>query len=218
MRRSSCCASSGWMAGKTELRAAVEEFERHALTLTLLGNYLRRAHQGDIRKRKEIDLHRADEKQGGHAFRVIAAYARWLGEGPEVAILRLLGLFDRPADGASLKALRAAPPIPGLTEPLVDLSNEDWRLAVTTLRDHGLLAAADPREPETLDAHPLVRACFAEELESHRPRRLAGRQPAPLRAPVPGSAGPPRHLGSDAAALRRRRPRLPGGAAAGGDG
>ena len=51
----------------------------------------------------------------------------------------------------------------------MDLSEEDWQLAVATLREHGLLAAADPREPETLDAHPLVRACFAEELESHRP-------------------------------------------------
>ncbi|HEX3529664.1 MAG TPA: tetratricopeptide repeat protein [Thermoanaerobaculia bacterium] len=152
-----------------ELRAAAEDFQHHALTLTLLGNFLRRAHGGDVRKRKEIDLHRADETQGGHAFRVIAAYARWLGEGPELAILRLLGLFDRPADAGALKALRAAPPVPGLTEPLVDLSSEDWRLAVSTLRDHSLLAAADPSEPETLDAHPLVRACFAEEIEIQHP-------------------------------------------------
>jgi tetratricopeptide (TPR) repeat protein len=159
----------GVVGRESELRAATQEFKGHALTLTLLGNFLRRAHGGDIRKRREIDLHRADEKQGGHAFRVIAAYARWLGEGPELAILRLLGLFDRPAEADSLEALRAAPPIPGLTEPLVDLSEEDWHLAITTLRDHSLLAAADPREPETLDAHPLVRACFSEELESLRP-------------------------------------------------
>jgi TIR domain len=154
---------------ESALRAAAEDFRRHALTLTLLGNFLRRAHGGDVRKRSEIDLHHADEKQGGRAFRVIAAYARWLGDGPELAILRLLGLFDRPAEGDALKTLRAAPPIPRLTEPLVDLSQEDWRLAVATLRDHSLLAAADPREPETLDAHPLVRACFAEELENHSP-------------------------------------------------
>lgn len=152
-----------------EMRAAAEEFQRHALTLTLLGNFLRRAHGGDVRKRREIDLHRADETQGGHAFRVIAAYARWLGEEPELAILRLLGLFDRPAEAGALKVLRAAPPIPGLTEPLVDLSAEDWNLAVATLREHSLLAAADAGDAETLDAHPLVRACFAEELESHHP-------------------------------------------------
>jgi hypothetical protein len=154
---------------ESELAAAAKEFRHHALTLTLLGNFLRRAHNGDVRKWREIDLDQANKKQGGRAFRVIDAYARWLGEGPELAILRLLGLFDRPAEADALKALRAAPPIPGLTEPLVDLSDEDWRLAIATLREHSLLAAADPREPETLDAHPLVRACFAEELESHRP-------------------------------------------------
>jgi tetratricopeptide (TPR) repeat protein len=152
-----------------DLQAAAEEFGRHALTLTLLGNYLHKAHKGDVRKRRAIDLHRADEKQNGHAFRVIAAYARWLGEGPELSILRLLGLFDRPADAGSLAALQAQPAIPGLTESLVDLSEEDWQFAVSNLRDHSLLAAADPREPETLDAHPLVRAYFAEEIEtSHR--------------------------------------------------
>src|SRR5215207_4646204 len=161
-----------------EMTAAAKEFQHHALTLTLLGNFLRRAHGGDIRKRREIDLHRADEMLGGHASRVIAAYASWLGEGPELTILRLLGLFDRPAEADALKALRVAPPIPGLTDRLFRkkgwwkkeaLSQEDWQNAVTTLRDHSLLAAAVPREPETLDTHPLVRACFAEELESHRP-------------------------------------------------
>jgi tetratricopeptide (TPR) repeat protein len=159
----------GVVGRESQLAAAVEEFKRHALTLTLLGNFLRRAHGGDVRKRREIDLHHADQKQGGHASRVIAAYSRWLGEGPELAILRLLGLFDRPAEADALRALRATPPISGLTEPLVDLSAEDWRIAIATLREHSLLAAADPREPETLDAHPLVRACFADEIESHYP-------------------------------------------------
>jgi hypothetical protein len=96
----------GVNGSEKELRAAVEDFKYHALTLTLLGNFLRRAHGGDVRKRREIDLHRADEKQGGRAFRVIAAYARWLGEGPELAILRLLGLFDRPAESDALKSAR----------------------------------------------------------------------------------------------------------------
>lgn len=154
---------------ESELRVAVAEFGRHALTLTLLGNYLKRAHGGDVRKRSEVDLGKADERQGGHAFRVIAAYARWLGEGPELAILRLLGLFDRPADGASLAALRAEPAIPGLTEFLVGVTQEDWCYAFHTLREHGLLAGVESGEQGTLDAHPLVRAYFARELEQHRP-------------------------------------------------
>jgi tetratricopeptide (TPR) repeat protein len=153
----------------SELRAASVELGNHALALTLMGNYLRRACGGDVRRRKEVDLGQAAERQGGHALRVIRAYVRWLGEGPEVAVLRLLGLFDRPAGREALAALREKPEIPGLTEPLVGLSEEEWQWAVSSLREHGLLLRADPRQPGSLDAHPLVRVYFQEEMEKERP-------------------------------------------------
>lgn len=159
----------GVVGKEAELRAAAAAVKHHALTLTLLGNFLRQAHGGDVRKRREIDLRKADERQGGQAFRVIGAYARWLGEGPELAILRLLGFFDRPAAAASLAALRAAPGVTGLNDSLAPLSDEDWQLAVACLRDHGLLAAEEARAPGSLDAHPLVRAYFSQDLEQHRP-------------------------------------------------
>jgi tetratricopeptide (TPR) repeat protein len=154
---------------ESELVAASREFGNHALTLTLLGGYLSRACGGDVRRRKEVDLAGADQRKGGHALRVIGTYARWLGEGPELAALRLLGLFDRPAGPKALAALRAKPAIPGLTEPLIDLREEDWQLALSNLREHGLLLPADPHQPGTLDAHPLVRIFFQEELEKQRP-------------------------------------------------
>ncbi len=152
-----------------ELRAASEEMGGHALALTLLGNYLRRAYSGDVRRLKEVDLGDAAERQGGHAFRIICTYSLWLGEGPEVAILRLLGLFDRPADAKALAALRAKPAIPGLTEALVDISAEEWNWAISSLQEHGLLLPADPHQAGDLDAHPLVRAYFQEELEKEHP-------------------------------------------------
>jgi hypothetical protein len=155
---------------EAELRAAVGEWSRDALTLTLLGNYLRRACGGDVRRRREVDLGKVAAKEGGHAMGVMAACTRFLGEGTELAVLRLLGLFDRPADGASLGVLRAAPPIAGLTDRIVDLSAEDWNSAVSSLREYGLLAGADARQPESLDAHPLVRAYLAGELTANRPR------------------------------------------------
>lgn len=154
----------------SELLAASREFGNHALTLTLLGGYLSRACGGDVRRRKEVDLAGADERKGGHALRVIGTYADWLGEGPELAVLRLLGLFDRPADPKALAALRAKPAIPELTEPLMDLGEEDWQLALSNLREHGLLLPADPHQPGILDAHPLVRVFFQEDLEKHRPK------------------------------------------------
>ncbi|MFL6197676.1 MAG: hypothetical protein ACJ76J_00730, partial [Thermoanaerobaculia bacterium] len=152
----------------SELLAASREFGNHALTLTLLGGYLSRACGGDVRRRKEVDLAGADKIKGGRALRVIGTYAKWLGKGPELAALRLLGLFDRPAQPKALAALRAKPAIPGLTEPLVDLGEQAWQLALSNLREHGLLLPADSHQPSTLDAHPLVRVFFQEELEKKR--------------------------------------------------
>src|SRR6266481_3951566 len=104
-----------------EFEKLVEDVRGHALTLNLLGSYLRDAHGGDIRKRDLVKLEEADaEEQGGHAFRVMDAYVRWLEGGTgfqpvghagedgqdaratlsgqrALAVLRLLGLFDRPA-------------------------------------------------------------------------------------------------------------------------
>ncbi|MCP4659564.1 MAG: hypothetical protein GY856_29525, partial [bacterium] len=152
-----------------ELRNAAEDLGGHALALMLLGTYLRKAYDGEIRKRGEVSLGKASRRQGGHAYRVMAAYEDWLGTGPELSILRLLGLFDRPAEGDAIAALRSAPVIPDLNESLVGIDEEDWQWALSNLRECGLLAAADSTAPATLDAHPLVRSYFGDELEARHP-------------------------------------------------
>lgn len=67
-----------------------------------------------------------------------------------MAILRLSGLFDRPADEGCLQALREPPVIPGLTEPLVGLDDEDWNIAVKRLADLYLTRARLLRDPAAL--------------------------------------------------------------------
>jgi hypothetical protein len=96
------------------------------------------------------------------------SYQNWLGEGPELSILRMLGLFDRPADEKALGALLKAPAIRGLTESLTDLSATEWRTILCRLRRARLLAAEDPQNPGDLDTHPLVREYFGEQLQSQR--------------------------------------------------
>ncbi|HEV7667428.1 MAG TPA: hypothetical protein VGS22_02810 [Thermoanaerobaculia bacterium] len=164
--------SLGVSGSAKELEDLVEEVKGHALTLNLLGTYLRDAHGGDVRKKDLVKLEEADlEERGGQAFRVIAAYENWLGGEKaagerQLAILRLLGLFDRPADRGCIAALRRDPVIPGLTEPLVGISDAQWNLAVTRLADRKLLSK---RDDGALDAHPLVREYFAKQLrEKHK--------------------------------------------------
>lgn len=149
-----------------ERQAASAEYKGHALALSLLGTYLAKAHGGEIRKLPEIQIEVADAvAQGGHAWRVIAAYEDWLGE-REVSVLRLLGLFDRPAEPEAITALRAAPAVPNLNDGLVDLAESDWNIALANLREVGLLAPADG---DDLDAHPLVHAYFGHQLEHQHP-------------------------------------------------
>lgn len=50
------------------------------------------------------------------------------------------------------------------------ISEETWQLALSSLREHGLLLPADPHQPGTLDVHPLVRVYFQEGLETRRPQ------------------------------------------------
>jgi hypothetical protein len=92
------------------------------------------------------------------------SYQTWFGEGPELAVLRLLGLFDRPADEKAVGALLNSPAIPGLTESLTDLRPTEWRTILAKLRRARLLAGEDPQNPGCLDTHPLVREYFGEQL------------------------------------------------------
>jgi serine/threonine protein kinase len=152
-----------------ELRSASDEFSGHCLALTLLGSYLSDAYNGDVRCRKEVSGHLAhDVRQGVHARKVMKSYQSWLGEGPELAILRMLGLFDRPADEKALGALLKSPAIPGLTESLTDSSPVEWRMILAKLRRARLLAQEDSHNPGHLDTHPLVREYFGEQLRSQR--------------------------------------------------
>jgi predicted ATPase len=159
----------GVKGNEVELRTASEEFSGHCLALTLLGSYLTDAYNGDIRRRKEVSEHLADDvRRGVNARKVMESYQTWFGEGPELSILRMLGLFDRPTDEKALKALLDPPAIPDLTEPLTDLSPTEWRTRLARLRRARLLSGEDPNNPGYLDTHPLVREYFGEQLRTQR--------------------------------------------------
>ena len=131
-----------------ELRKAVCDFEGHALALTLLGRYLATVYGGDVRQRDKIARLTRERTQGAHARRVMESYEAWFGNKPELDVLRVMGLFDRPVDQGALQALRSGPPIKGLTSALAGLSDEKWRYALADLRNARLLADEDPTHPK----------------------------------------------------------------------
>lgn len=192
--------AAGVRGAQPEFEQLVDEVQGHALSLHLLGSYLHDAHGGDIRLRDRIDFAKVDAEQGGHAFRVMDTYAGWFGSmGADtdadadtrqrgqtaLALLRLLGLFDRPADAGCLAALWQGPVIPGLTEALFrverkwlglqrvyhPLGIEQINLALTRLEDAKLLTLNRDGGGGlmTVDAHPLLRKYFAHRLSTGQP-------------------------------------------------
>lgn len=178
-----------------ELRRASDEFHGHAYSLMLLGSYLKNAtDHHDIRRRREVVLLGEDAEYGNHAQKMFAAYSRHLGEdSPEVAVLRLLGFFDRAAERQLLDVLRAQDglvyewsneadkvsrrPQPkriedslaDVTTPLLSLQPAQWHRTLNRLRDLKLIDFTDSGTSGVVVAHPLLCQCFAEQARTQFP-------------------------------------------------
>jgi hypothetical protein len=170
-----------------EMKALVEDLSGHAIALTQVATWLKNFRDGDVRCRDElpslVDLGGDNVRD---PFRVMLAYETQFkrqiaeqvarGDKPtdiaaakQLALLFLMGLFDRPMEKGDREALLTAPVIPGLTDGLVGLTPRQIDYAVQSLRDLGLLLPRDKDTPHDLDAHPLVREYFGARLEKEQP-------------------------------------------------
>lgn len=152
-----------------ELEQATRNFGNHALAINLLAAYLHDIQGHHVSHAAEIPDLDIPEEKGKHPRRVMAAFERRFGDGAEVELLRMLGLYDRPADKASLRALRKHPPIHGLTDHIRKLTDAGWLRLIEKLRDYKLIAPKSKHRPDDLDAHPLVREHFAQQLKQENP-------------------------------------------------
>lgn len=163
--------ANGVIGRNEELEKTSIDFGGHALALTLLGSYLRIVHGGDISRRDRIVLLEDDTREGRHARRVMASYEQWLQEdpnSPDIFFLRLLSLFDRPADISALNYLFNDPPIIGLTDNLRQLSKTAIQHIVSRLRSTKLILEKNFDRSDIFDTHPLVREYFSERLQQER--------------------------------------------------
>jgi tetratricopeptide (TPR) repeat protein len=146
-----------------ELEAVVEGFGNHALAINLLGSYLHEIPGHSISEAHKIEIFKVDDERSRHPRRVIQAWEQKLGEGPELNVLRVLGLFDRPADEGAVKALRMKPAIKYLTDHIK--TEKKYLSALKKLRSLNLIAKESHIDPGDLDAHPIIRQHFAKQLE-----------------------------------------------------
>jgi tetratricopeptide (TPR) repeat protein len=150
----------------TELQNVSDEFKGHPLALTLLARFIAVLHDGDIRKRSLIPpLQEMPELEGGQAARIMRSYERILQGKPELEILQLLGLFDRPAEAGPLEVLLRKPTIRGITGKVGQFNGPRWKFAIESLRALRLVDPELPSQPGVLDCHPLVREHFGGRLK-----------------------------------------------------
>jgi hypothetical protein len=152
-----------------ELRAAVREVDGHALALNLLGRYVRDAHAGRLSGRRELKSLAVAVDDGGHARRIMETSAGWLEQHRrlgELALLNIIGLFDRPAPPEAMAAVLGTG-TDRLADGLDRVGGDEWNRAVAALRRMGLLNTETPGQPGVLDAHPLVREHFRDRLKTH---------------------------------------------------
>ncbi len=153
-----------------ELEAASEEFGNHALAVNLMASYIHDIPGHHISNTAQIEDLDIPEENGKHPRRVIEAFEKRFGEGPEVQILRILGLFDRPVEMDAIKAVYNGAPIAILTDKLVNLTETQWQNLLKELRGYKLLAKESTHCPDIVDCHPLIREHFGEKLKKNKPK------------------------------------------------
>ena len=109
----------------------------------MLATYLVEYAEGDIRQQDTLaalfEFPEANPK-ARHAFKVIQAHAEQLKGTPELALLYLIGLFDRPVNQAVVEQLRQSKI--NTLAPLYELDDKVFQAAVRRLRVQGLYSAA----------------------------------------------------------------------------
>jgi len=160
--------SLGVHGKKEHFLRAIEQYSGHALSLFLLGGYLKVVHRGDIGKFTELRSLLDDKNFGIHVKGLMRVYLDWFKNTPERALLYMVGLFDRAVSLRELKALTSASSIKGLTAELANLSSLDWSYAVNNL-DYANLISVDCRVgDEIIDCHPLVRDFLVDYLSTEQ--------------------------------------------------
>lgn len=156
----------------------VNAFGNHALAVNLLASYISKIPECHISNSFQIPDIDVPEEEGKHPRRVMEVIQKQFGEGIELELLRILGLFDRPADMEAIKALRKPPTIPGLSNEIQALSDDDWNKLLEKMRKLRLIAPPGSQASGFLDTHPLIREHFADEL---RKSNFGGWQKGQLR-------------------------------------
>jgi tetratricopeptide (TPR) repeat protein len=147
----------------SELDKVVNDWDGHALTLSLLGSYLSEYCTGDIRLIRTIPSPIADERHYDRVHNILHSYDRLFGIS-ERAFLKLFSAFRLPVSSEAFDLVfRSKLNKPNnIKDPITNLDENSFKAIVKRLVDYQIIRY-DPVE-DMYSIHPLIRAHYYELL------------------------------------------------------
>ncbi|MCD7789587.1 MAG: hypothetical protein LUH55_03350 [Bacteroides thetaiotaomicron] len=155
----------GVKADSQSFRLIFEKYKGHALTLCLLGAYVRDNLDGRLDDTR-FDLYAQDRVTGNTANDIMRYYDSVYKDKAPLKILRLLSVFDRAVTYSELCALLENEPIMDLTDDLPDPRGLEWGAVLRSLKNAQLVMEYRIDSNICLDVHPMIREYYAAQLRN----------------------------------------------------
>jgi len=149
----------GVKGSREEIESVINEYDGHALSLTLLSKYLVEDFEGDITKAKEIPAFYSDEEAGGKAHRILLWYAEQLTE-EQSAFMKIFSLFRRVVREGDFEGVFRAKMETEINQALTAMSVFTFKRMVDNLVDRRLITKDKDGAYAT---HPLIKAYFESD-------------------------------------------------------
>ncbi|MBU1614909.1 tetratricopeptide repeat protein [bacterium] len=143
-----------------EMDQVIEEYDGHALSLTLLSRYLVSDFGGDIKKVGEIPAFHSDEEAGEKAHRILLWYAKQLTEEQRV-FMKIFSLFRRTVAEKGFEGVFRAKMETEMNQPLRDMSTFSFNRMKDNLCARRLISKGQ----DDYTTHPLIKAYFESIFE-----------------------------------------------------
>ncbi len=152
---------AGVKGSQKKIDSVVEEYDGHALSLTLLSKYLVEDFGGDIRKTEQIPAFYSDEEAGGKAHRILLWYAKQLNE-EQRAFMKIFSLFRRAVREEDFDGVFRAEMETEINKVMREETKFAFKRMVDNLADRRLISKD---QDNTYATHPLIKNYFESIFE-----------------------------------------------------
>ncbi len=151
-----------------EIDGAVSYFGSSPLTLSLLGKFVKKFYNGNIREWETFTDLTKKIQEGEHLHRILDAYESELKDSVEIETLYLMALFNRDVEIEVLEYLKNEKVLLGINNRLRTFGDEYLTSSTNNLSEFGLMTVYGSNSQKKLGCHQLIREYFREKFKSQR--------------------------------------------------